>query len=74
MEWLTQNWPSLLIGGALVWMMFGRRGQAGGGCCGGMSMGQDSSKPAESVPPKPAESAPPKAVENRPAPLPAGRQ
>lgn len=50
MEWLTQNWPSLLVGGAFVWMMFGRRGQAGGGCCGGASVEQSSGKPPASKP------------------------
>jgi|GEM_PF-2362227 len=46
MEWLTQNWLTILIVAAFVWMMFGRRGQ-GGGCCGGGGSERDPRKPAE---------------------------
>jgi len=33
MEWITHNWPWILIGIGLVWFM--SRGRAGVGCCGG---------------------------------------
>lgn len=39
MDWLTQNWPLILVTGAFGWMMFRK-----GGCCGGMSE-PDSRKP-----------------------------
>lgn len=59
MEWLIQNWPLLLIGGALLWLMFGRRAGQGGGCCGGgASVRQDSTKTDESRS-KPAQTAAP---------------
>lgn len=46
MEWLTQNWVTILIAGAFAWMMFGRRGQ-GGGCCAGATNEQETRKPGE---------------------------
>lgn len=56
MDWLTQNWVSILIVAAIGWMMFGRGGQ-GGGCCGGAASVREPRKSGEdAAPPGPADS------------------
>lgn len=55
MDWVTQNWPLILVAGAFGWMMF-RRGGQGGGCCGGGAREPDPRAPAEkTTEPRPAE-------------------
>ena len=49
MDWLTENWVSILIVAALAWMMFGRG--KGAGCCGSASKEQDSRKSGEAAGP-----------------------
>lgn len=54
MEWLTQNWLLIPVGGAFAWMMFGRG--AGGGCCGGGVSESDARKPTDgTTAPRPAD-------------------
>lgn len=49
MDWLTENWVSILIVAGLAWMMFGRG--KGAGCCGSAGREQDSRKPGEAAGP-----------------------
>lgn len=56
MEWLSDNWIWLLLGGGMIGMHYfghGRRG-AGGGCCGGHAHGHDEAAKADGAgaPPK----------------------